>query len=167
MEIQVTGFEDYTIDEVGVVRSYKSGKTRFGKEIKHIVHKEGVHQALLYAKDGSRKLKKIHRLVALHFIPNPENKPTVNHKDGNREHNFVANLEWATYKEQIVHAHRTGLNLNHTETHYNTDLTNDDVKVIKTSDTSKWGSHSKLAKKYNIHPATLCDILKGRTWKNI
>jgi len=51
----------------------------------------------------------IHRLVALHFIDNPENKPTVNHKDGNKLNNFFDNLEWATQAEQVQHSYRTGL----------------------------------------------------------
>lgn len=56
-----------------------------------------------------RKTFKVHRLVAMCYIENNENKPTVNHKDGNKEHNSVLNLEWSTRSEQTQHAWNTGL----------------------------------------------------------
>lgn len=60
-------------------------------------------------KDGQIKHHLIHRLVAQAFIPNPENKKTVNHIDGNSLNNIVTNLEWATHSENVQHAYDNGL----------------------------------------------------------
>lgn len=59
------------------------------------------HVVLSYK--GNTETKSVHRLVAEAFIPNPEGKRTVNHKDGNGENNVVSNLEWATQREQELH----------------------------------------------------------------
>ena len=61
------------------------------------------------AVDGKPKRCRIHRLVAEAFIPNPENKPFVNHKDGNRINNNIDNLEWVTPSENTQHAVKEGL----------------------------------------------------------
>lgn len=58
---------------------------------------------------GDKRWQKIHRLVALAFVPNPDQKPSVNHKDGNKLNNTPENLEWTTHHENILHAHALGL----------------------------------------------------------
>ena len=60
-----------------------------------------------YKVDG--KTVKVHRLVAKSYIPNPQNKPEVNHKDGNKQNNHVSNLEWVTSSENGLHSYKLGL----------------------------------------------------------
>ena len=60
-------------------------------------------------KDGKRKAAYVHRLVAEAFIPNPENKQEVNHKDANRTNNNVENLEWVTHLENMQHCEHLNL----------------------------------------------------------
>lgn len=83
----------------GDVISYKSGKAYKPKQI---VVKNGYVVVSIGHSNGSY----VHRLVAETFIPNPENKPTINHKDGNRTNNSVDNLEWCTYSENIKHSYQ-------------------------------------------------------------
>lgn len=94
---KIKGFEEYEIDTKGIVY----GKN--GKSLKYSVNHKG-YCIINLLKDGKRKGFAIHTLVAKQFIQNPENKPTVNHIDGNKKNNDVSNLEWATYKEQMKHA---------------------------------------------------------------
>jgi hypothetical protein len=99
--------EGYYVTRNGEILSNR----KFNKPtpMKPFTDKEGYMRVKLLG-----KTKKVHRLVAQAFIPNPDNKPTVNHIDGNRSNNCVENLEWATYSENKQHAYDTGLTKGYT-----------------------------------------------------
>lgn len=78
------------------------------KELKPSLNGNGyLHYKIRY--NGTRKTLKAHRLIALAFIPNPDNKPYINHIDGNKTNNNISNLEWVTAKENTRHAVALGL----------------------------------------------------------
>lgn len=93
----------YEVSNLGRVR------TKEGNIKKLFEDNKGYMRLQLYV-NGKRINKRVHRLVAEAFIPNPDNKPTVNHKDGNKKNNSVENLEWATYSENQYHSIKTELN---------------------------------------------------------
>lgn len=93
----------YSIDELGVVRNILTGKI-----LKQHYTKDSYLCVTIYV-NGKPKNCRVHRLVAKAFIPNPENKPFVNHINGQRDCNKVENLEWCTPAENIQHAVSTGL----------------------------------------------------------
>lgn len=78
------------------------------KFLKPKINKYGYH-CLTFYKNNKKISVTIHRLIAQTFIPNPENKPEVNHIDGNKTNNCVKNLEWVTASENHKHAYRIGL----------------------------------------------------------
>lgn len=89
-------YDNYNISEDGVLTNRK------GHEIKAYL-KQGYKYAVIRYR-GTNVNKAIHRIVAEAFIPNPDGKPQVNHKDGNKLNNTVSNLEWVTAKENTRHS---------------------------------------------------------------
>lgn len=100
----IVGFENiYEVSNFGNIRNKISKKLRIpGKTDK------GYLQLCLYDNKRVRSFR-VHRIVALAFLPNLNNLPDINHKDGNKENNFVNNLEWSTRKDNMVHAVETKL----------------------------------------------------------
>lgn len=117
------------------------------------------------SKNGRHWNCAVHRLVATAFIPNPENKPEVNHIDGDKHNNCVKNLEWATRQENADHAAATGLmrrgeavttsKLNESQVHEICRLLQAGVK------------RKKIAKQIGCPISAIHDIYYGNTWKHI
>ena len=120
----------------------------------------------------------VHRLVAQAFIPNPENKPQVNHKDGRKWNNALENLEWATPSENGIHAYANGLNHVSEYQKLQTSLAGRGSKcffaVLKEADIPKIREYKKqgltnteIGKMYNVHRETIGYIIRGKTWKHV
>lgn len=95
MWVKVKRNTNYSINENGEVRNDSTGYIKKPTE-----NKANGYLMLDLYEGNKRKKVPIHRLVAEAFIPNPDNKPTVDHIDGNRKNNAISNLRWATYSEQ-------------------------------------------------------------------
>lgn len=125
---------------------------------------KGYLQVCMKREDGKQCVKKIHRLVAELFVPNPEGKPQVNHVDANKRNNKASNLEWVTNQENHEHKMKNGLNVNHYgEKHGRSKLTNEEVLFIYASELKQ----SELAKKFGVHKSTINSIKTGRNYSKI
>lgn len=121
-----------------------------------------------YVFDGKRHMGwyRVHKAVAETFIPNPLNKETVNHIDGDHRNNAIENLEWATAKEQSDHAARV-LKRNCGENAYQTRLKNSDVKEMRRLYEEEGKSVREIADLYKITVPNARRIVKYERWRNI
>ncbi len=169
----IIGIEsDYQVSNLGRVRgknrTVSNGRgTRFVKsKIRAISINPNKYHVTSVLVNGKPKTIFIHKEVAKCFIPNPENKPEVNHKDGNKNNNNKSNLEWVTRLENIEHAFRNklivpavGVNQSRTK------LTEKQVKYIL--DNPNIGAREMARKlKLNSH-STVSSIRLGKSWNHI
>ena len=163
----IEGYEGiYQVSNFGKIRKIKLGKERILRPCKD---SRGYSVVSLF-KNKTRKMHKMHRLIAIAFIPNPANKPQINHKDGNKLNNNLDNLEWNTALENVRHSFETGLN-NHYhcqgEKCVTSKLKEHQVMQIRSLYNLKQHTQRELAKLYDCNHCTIWDIIHRKKWKNI
>lgn len=173
----VLGYKGYQVSNIGRVKrlphwidvGLNNVKRAFRKEkiLKQSCDTPGYYQVWLYL-NKKRKGFRVHKLVAQAFIPNPQNKPQVNHIDGNKLNNKVDNLEWCTNAENQIHVYKIGLQkIKVGEQSPNAKLEKQEVIFIKKALKLRKYSSRKLAKMFNVCKSTILSIKHKETWNHI
>jgi len=164
----ITGYNNYYVSTEGRVKS-KNDKGNWGNEriLKIIERKSGYCVVNLYSySDGNKKMKqcRVHKLVAKAFIPNPKNKPLINHIDGDKTNNSVNNLEWVTHSENMNHSYKNGFH-NQPSGQKTTKLTPKEVKEIRNRYKKEDISQYNLSIEYNVCESTIRNVVNRNSWK--
>jgi hypothetical protein len=163
--LPIVGYENlFNISDTGKILSF--AKHQNGNkpiERKQMIDNRGYLRVTL-GKNSIKKTFKVHRLVALHFIPNPNEYKEVNHLDGDKHNNHYLNLQWATRKMNMKHAADNGLLpiMRGSKNGFSILKEEQVVYILKSKCTTK-----ELAKKFNVSVYCIYDIKSGRSWKHI
>ena len=159
----IAGYPNYSVSNLGRVKSKKTGKLLKSYRTK------GYLRVSLY-NDAGRKCKLVHRLVAEAFIPNPQNKSDVNHINGCKTDANACNLEWATASENMSHAHSNGLRpMIDTQGEKNgfSKLTEFQVMQIKQLLANGKLTQKTIGSQFNVSRETISSIKSGRRWQEV
>lgn len=169
--LPIPNYEDlYQVSNYGIIKSlpreWSTGvgiRKHNGIILKQCIKKTGYVQVCL-SKCGVIKYFLVHRLVALAFIPNTENKKEINHKDGNKLNNNDWNLEWSTPSENIKHSYANKLNIaKKGENHCNSILTDEQILEVRAKYIPWKYTQGMLAKEYKISKGSIQAILENKT----
>lgn len=166
----ITGFYN-EVSNLGRVRSvkHKAGneKNYKSKILKPVVTNSGYVNVAIINKSEGKITKRLHRVVAEAFIPNPENKPEINHIDGNKENNEVSNLEWVTSKENKRHAWENDLQVSVKGSEKPlAKLKEEDIVSIR-KEYREGCIQMELAEKYGVARQTISSIVNMKAWKHV
>jgi len=156
----------YEVSNLGRLRSYG----RYGNlaVLKLFVGDRGYYRKPLYNKITKKSDNfSIHRLVANAFISNPDNKPFINHKDGNKLNNSVDNLEWVTQGENLQHAVKSGTLILDGHNNPNAAFTKEQVIEIRKLYSEGNLSCQKIANLYGVSKSPIVNMVAMRTYKNV
>jgi len=159
----IDGYEGiYQVSNLGNVKSLKYGNE---KVLKNYLSCTGYYKVSLCVNFKAKSFN-THRLIAKSFIPNPDNKPQINHINGIRNDNRLDNLEWVTSKENMQHAHDTGLIITSKgEQRSLSKLTEKEVLEIRKIGKSK--TQIELSRIYNVDQSLISYVLNNKIWKHI
>src|SRR5690606_22957036 len=135
---------------------------RKGVELKPSMN-GGYKQVVL--QNGGQITRKVHRLVAEAFIPNPDNLPLINHINGVKTDNRPENLEWCDHRHNVDHACRLGL-MGKGEDLPFSKLTSEDIPVIRNL-FRRGQTFDEIAPQFGVDRKTIIDVINKRTWKHI
>lgn len=169
----IRGFDfDYEVTDKGQFISH-ARYLNHNLPMKLHLSKDG-YQCVGLIKNGKSTAHRVHRIVACAFIPNPENKPYINHIDGNKTNNCVENLEWCTQKENAYHAIHTLGRWSRSEKQSEAarrlgeshrKLTMDDAREIRRIyELGEMGCY-RLSKKFNLSKHCILNIIHNRSYK--
>lgn len=163
--ISIQGHPEYEVSNFGRIRSYKRDRSK-GRVITPKF--SGFYHQVTLCTNGIQDRRSVHRIVAEHFLTNEENKPQVNHKDGDKLNNHVDNLEWVTPSENGLHAYKMGLNEPQKGTdHGRSILDETEVMSIYHLAKSEVIPQKEIAERFDVTVATVSDIKLGRRWGHI
>lgn len=172
--LEIDGYPGYVINKDGVVK--RNSYTKFGRNLSDsplFTVKEKVIKARYneYAEvavcvKGAKTSAKVHRLLAIAFIPNINSYPQVNHIDGNKYNNSLSNLEWCSAKENVKHSYATGLASNKGSRHPRSILKEEDIANIR-GFRNEGLSLKAISQKYGVHPTTIGKVTKGVNWGHV
>ena len=165
----VEGWSHYAVSNNGRVRSLehfdKDGKLREGRILTPVIQSHG-YASVTFTEEGKKKRNvSVHRLVAEAFIPNPENKPQVNHRNGVRADNRAVNLEWTTTSENIKHSYdELGKKPNrYYGPNPNRKMTAEQIVAIRSDNRRQ----VDIAAEYGIDQTTVSDIKRRKIYRDI
>lgn len=166
----IDGFSNYMISSLGRVKSlsHKNGscvqKDEYPIILKQRLDSKGYCTITIVSDLKIRKTLKLHRLVAEAFIPNPENKPQVNHIFNIKIHNFITDLEWITNIENMRHSYENGYRdgMVRGENNGRSILKECDVVYIYTNPDRK--CCVDLEKEFKLEKSTIHSIYSGKNW---
>lgn len=161
----IAGFENYQISDKGRVKSLNYAQSGIERIMKSDLTNDGYLRIRLRKNSIAYKYY-VHRLVALHFIPNPTYLPSVNHINGNRTDNRVENLEWISYSENQLKSNRKPKSQVKGEAVFNSKLTEEKVRKIRRKK-EKGYNYSQLSREYKVSTGAIKKVVLRYTWKHV